>query len=129
MREPGRDRYYPSLYFGLTPVDPDKVKLPPAPSGVYPGRGLVVLRAEESSGYWESPSPAVGMRLATPYAHHIQDCFSLTGLYAFNRPIYVNRQHSTNYSGVDPGYSNSCRSHSTVIVDFTIVINRATTSL
>jgi leucyl-tRNA synthetase len=77
-----------------------------------------MLRAEEGPAYWESPAPAVGMRLATPYAHHVQDCFCLTGFYAFHRPLYVNRQHSTNYSGVDPGYSNSSRSHTTVLVDF-----------
>jgi hypothetical protein len=117
-RSPEEDHYYPSLLFGLDPIDPHEVSPPRAASGVYPGRGLVVLRAEESLGYWESAAPAVGMRLATPYAHHVQDCFSLTGFYAFNRPLYVNRKHATNYSGVDPGWSNSARSHSTVIVDF-----------
>ena len=118
MREPGQDRYIPTLYFGLDPIDAGKVSPPSAPSGVYNGRGLVMLRAEQGPSYWEGPWPAVGMRLATPYAHHIQDCFALTGFYAFNRPIFVNRQMSTNYSGVDPGYSNSPRSHSTAIVDF-----------
>lgn len=118
MREPGADRYIPTLYFGLKPIDADEVDPPAAPSGVYDGRGLVMLRSEQSPEYWEGPWPAVGMRLATPYAHHIQDCFALTGFYAYNRPIFVNRQMSTNYSGVDPGYSNSPRSHSTVIVDF-----------
>jgi len=117
-RAPDEDRYYPSLLFGLEPIDPKKTSPPSAPSGVYPGRGIVVLRAEEGPEYWKSPAPAVGMRLATPYAHHVQDCFSLTGFYAFNRPIYVNRKHASNYSGVDPGFSNSARSHSTVIVDF-----------
>ena len=117
-RAPDEKMYYPSLLFGLDPIDPKKVGPPPAPSGVYPGRGLVVLRAEEGPEYWESPAPAVGMRLATPYAHHVQDCFSLTGFYAFHRPLYVNRKHATNYSGVDPGFSNSARSHSTVLVDF-----------
>jgi len=117
-RAPDEAFYYPSLLFGLDPIDPKKASPPPAPSGVYPGRGLAVLRAEESPRYWESPAPAVGMRLATPYAHHVQDCFSLTGFYAFNRPIYVNRKHATNYSGVDPGFSNSSRSHTAVVVDF-----------
>ena len=118
MRAPDETHYYPTLHFGLDPIDPKAVKPPPAPSGVYPGRGLVVLRADEGGGYWEGPAPAVGMRLATPYAHHIQDCFALTGFYAFNRPIFLNRKHASNYSGVDPGYSNSARSHCTVIVDF-----------
>ncbi len=117
-RAPDERRYHPTLYFGLDPVDPERVAAPPGVSGVYPERGLVVLRAEEGPDYWTSAAPAVGMRLATPYAHHIQDCFCLTGFYAHNRPIFVNRQMSTNYSGVDPSYSNSLRSHSGVMVDF-----------
>ncbi len=104
------------LRFGVAPIAPS-AKPPPAPSGVYPGRGLVMLRAEESPAYWESPAPAVSMRLATPYAHHVQDCLALTGFYAFNRPLYVNHSHPTGYTGTDPGYSNSIRSHSAVIVD------------
>ena len=117
MRAPEDDRYVLPISFGVPPIDPRTVKPPPAPSGVYPGRGLVVLRADESPAYWESPAPAVGMRLATPYAHHVQDSFALVGFYAFNRPIFVNHGHSTNYTGVDPGYSNSAKSHSIVLVD------------
>ena len=117
MRSPAEDKYYPSLYFGVEPIDPAQAKAPPAPSGVYPERGIVMLRAAHSSAYWESPAPAVGMRLATPYAHGVPDCFALTGFYAFNRPIYLNRQISSNYAGTDPSWSNSIRSHSAVIVD------------
>jgi hypothetical protein len=113
-----QERYIPTLYFGLKPIDPAQARPPEAPSGVYPERGLVMLRAEQGPDYWESPAPAVGMRLATPYAHHVQDCFSLLGFYAYNRPIFVNHAHATNYTGVDPAYSNSSRSHSTVMVDF-----------
>ena len=73
-----------------------------------------MLRADESPSYWESPAPAVAMRLATNYAHNVIDCFSLTGFYAFNRPIYLNRQ-------VTPGYaqdwSRSIQSHCGVTVD------------
>ena len=98
MRGPDEDKYYPSLFFGLDPIEPDKVKAPPAPSAVWPERGLVMLRADESPSYWESPSPAITMRLATNYAHNVIDCFSLCGFYAFNRPIYLNRQ-------VTPGYA------------------------
>ena len=104
------------LRFGMPPIRPS-VKPPPAPSGVYPGRGLVMLRAEQGREYWQSPAPAVGMRLATDYAHHVQDSLALAGFYAFNRPLYVNHSHPTGYTGTDPGYSNSIRSHSAVIVD------------
>ncbi len=118
MREAGQDSYIPSLFYGLAPINPDDVEPPAAESHVFAERGLVMLRAEHGRDYWESQAPAVGMRLATPYAHHVQDCFALTGFYGYNRPLFVNRQHSTNYSGVDPGYSNSSRSHSIVRVDF-----------
>jgi hypothetical protein len=117
LRGPREDQYYPSLFFGLRPIDPAKVRPPPAPSRVFPQRGLALLRADESPAYWTGAAPAVAMRLATPYAHHVQDSFSLCGLYAFHRPVYVNHVHSTNYTGVDPGWSNSMRAHMGVIVD------------
>ncbi|MFW6061997.1 MAG: hypothetical protein ACOC93_04235, partial [Planctomycetota bacterium] len=116
-RAPDEEAYPMPLRYGIAPIRPEDIEPPAANSGVYTGRGLVMLRADEGKDYWESPGPAVSMRLATPYAHHVQDCLALTGFYAYNRPIFVNHQHSTNYSGVDPGYSNSIRSHSAVIVD------------
>ena len=117
-RGPGEDRYWFSVQYGLSPIDPKTVKPPPAPSGVYPGRGIVMLRAEEGPAYWESAAPAVGMRLANPYAHHVQDSFALMGFYAFNRPIFINPGRTTDrYCGVDPGFSNSIRSHCAVMVD------------
>jgi hypothetical protein len=117
MREPGQDKYYPSVLWGLDPIDPAKVIPPVAPSGLYPERGFALLRAEESGRHWEGPWPAVGLRLASTYAHSVPDCFALTGLYAFNRPLYVNRQVSAGYAGVDPGWSSSIRSHSGLTVD------------
>lgn len=114
MRAPDEDKYYPSLCFGLDPIDPAAVEPPPAPSGVWPERGLVMLRADESRQYWESAAPAIAMRLATNYAHNVLDCFALVGFYAYNRPIYLNRQ-------VTPGYaqdwSRSIQSHCGVTVD------------
>jgi len=117
MRKPDEDKYYPSLLFNLDPIDPKAVKAPPAPSGDYRERGVVVLRADESPAYWESAAPAVAMRHATPYVHHALDGFSLAGFYAFNRPIYVNRQVSSNYAGVDPTWSYGIHSHCGVSVD------------
>ena len=114
MRGPDEDKYYPSLYFGLDPVSPATAEAPPAPSAVWPERGLVMLRADESRQYWESAAPAVAMRLARNYAHNVLDCFALVGFYAYNRPIYLNRQ-------VTPGYaqdwSRSIQSHCGVTVD------------
>lgn len=116
MRKPDQKAYHPSLLMGLDePVAPEDVSPPPAPSGVYEQRGLVMLRAEQSPKYWSSSAPAVGLRLASPYAHHVRDSFALTGFYAFNRPIYLNRQ-------VTPGYardwSRSILSHAGVRVDW-----------
>ncbi|MFP4056693.1 MAG: hypothetical protein ACLF0G_07480 [Candidatus Brocadiia bacterium] len=114
MRPPDQERYIPTLYFGLQPLAPGQVEAPAAPSAVWPERGLAMLRAEESAAYWESPAPAACLRLATPYAHSVNDSFALAGFYALNRPIYLNRQ-------VTPGYaqdwSRSIQSHCGVSVD------------
>ncbi|MFP4055099.1 MAG: hypothetical protein ACLFV7_14660, partial [Phycisphaerae bacterium] len=118
MRDPGHDKYYPSLYWGLDPIDPAEADPPAAPCGVFDERGLVVLRSDQSPKFWESKDAiALGMRLATPYVHHVPDNFSLTGLYAYQRPIYLNRQVSGGYAGTDAGWSNSIRSHCGVMVD------------
>jgi len=117
MRPPGKDKYYPSLFWGLAPIDPDDVSPPPAPSGAYRQRGIAVLRWDQSPGYWQLEAPAVTMRFATPYVHDVPDVFAITGFYAFNRPIYLNRQVSAGYAGTDPGWSNSIRSHASVQID------------
>jgi hypothetical protein len=118
MRSPGEDKYYPSLYWGLDPIDPEKVTPPEAPCGVYDERGMVILRSDESPEFWERPDAlALGLRLATPYVHHVPDNFCLTGFYAYQRPIYLNRQVSGGYAGTDAGWSNSVRSHCGVMVD------------
>ena len=114
MRAPDEEVYTPTLYFGIDPIDPRKARPPPAPSGVYPDRGLVMLRAEEGPAYWESPAPAVCLRLTAEYAHHVNDQLALCGYYALNRPLYMNPKS-------DPGYafyfSRSVRSHCSVMVD------------
>ena len=117
MRRPGQDKYYPSLFFGCEPIDPDKVSPPAVKSLVAPQRGIAVLRAQEGPEFWQSPAPCVSLRLATTYVHEVPDCFSIIGFYAFNRPIYINRQVSSGYAGTDPGWSNSIRSHSSAMVD------------
>jgi len=113
-REPGQDRYAPSLYFGVQPIAPGDVPPPRAASWVDNDRGLAMLRADESRGYWEADAPAVGLRLAAPYAHGVNDAFTLAGFYAFNRPIYLNRQTRRGYAS---GYTRSVLSHAGVKVD------------
>jgi hypothetical protein len=114
MRRPDEDRYVPTLFFGLDPIDPAKVRPPPAPSAVWPERGVAMLRAEDGPAYWESEAPAVAMRLAADYAHNVNDAFAILGYYAFNRPIYLNRQVAQSYAY---GWSRSVRSHCGVAVD------------
>lgn len=116
MRSPDQDQYYPTLYFGLDPIDPARAKAPPAPSYLAPERGFVMLRGDESPAYWHSPAPAVGLQLATYYVHYVHDAFSLLGYYAFNRPVYFNRGIANGYAGGDP-WTDSTRGHCGVMVD------------
>jgi hypothetical protein len=116
MRPPGATVYTPSLFWGLGPIDPKRVKPPPAPSYVARERGFALLRADESPDYWESDAPAVALQLATYYVHYAHDCFSLLGFHAFGRPLYLNRQISNGYGGGCP-WTDSARGHCGVMVD------------
>lgn len=112
-RTPQEERYTPSLYFGVAPMAPADTRPPRAPSWVAEDRGLAMLRAEESPAYWESPAPAVGVRLGANYAHNVNDSLTLSGFYAFGRPIFLNRQTRRGYAF---GYSRSVLSHAGVLV-------------
>ena len=114
MRPPGAKAYTPSLFFGLEPIEAAKVQPPPAPSGVWPQRGLIMLRADESPDYWRSAAPAVCLRTGTNYAHNVNDAFAIVGYYAFRRPILINRQVTPGYA---TGWSRSIQSHCGVTVD------------
>jgi hypothetical protein len=116
MRKPGEAVYTPSLFWGVVPIEASRVSPPPAPSYLARERGFVFLRAEESPAYWESSAPAVALQLATYYVHYAHDAFSLLGLHAFNRPIYLNRQISNGYGGGCP-WTDSGRGHCGVMVD------------
>ena len=113
MREYGDDIYKPSIYFSLPPIAHGDVAPPRAPSWVAERRGLAMLRADESPEYWTGSAPALGMRLATPYAHDVFDNFALNGLYAFNRPIFINRH----IGGYARRWARSVLSHAGVLVD------------
>ncbi len=115
-RHPGDEKYIPTLFFDLDPIDPADVSPPPAPSGVYRERGFAMLRADESPDYWESAGPAVSLQFSMYYVHYTHDSFSLLGYYALNRPIYYNRQISAGYAGDDP-WTDSVRGHAGVVVD------------
>jgi hypothetical protein len=114
MRTPDEQKYIPSLYLGLDPIDPAKVAPPPALSYVATQRGIAMLRHDESPAYWTSSAPAVGVRLASPYAHGVNDALAICGYYAHNRPILINRQVTPGYA---TGWTRSAQSHNSVIVD------------
>jgi hypothetical protein len=118
LRRPNEDLYYPSLYFGLKPIDPKKAMPPPAPSYVAPERGFAMLRMEEGPAYWESPRPAVALQFGSYYVHYVHDCFSILQYVAHNRHIY-NRMGSTRggYAGGDPWRDHVRGQASGVVVD------------
>lgn len=117
MRDPGQAVYTPSLLWGLSPIDSAEVQPPPAPSFVAPERGFAMLRAENRPReYWEGEAPSVALQFATYYVHYTHDAFSLLGFYAFNHPIYLNRQISNGYAGGCP-WTDSARGHCGVLVD------------
>jgi hypothetical protein len=113
MRTPGEAAWPSTPLFGIPPVKPGDVAAPPAPSALYPQRGMAMLRVDESPAYWESPAPAAGLRLATKYAHSVNDSFALAGFVAFNRHIYLNRQVTPGYAS---GWSRSIQSHCGVFI-------------
>lgn len=114
MRAPDENVYTPSLYWGIDPVDPAKVKAPPAPSTLAPQRGVALLRADESPAYWTSPAPAVGFRLTSPYAHDVNDPLAIAGFVAHNRPLYINRHINPSYAS---GWTRSVKSHAGIQVN------------
>ncbi len=116
-RHPGDEKYIPTLFHDLDPIDPAEVTPPkPAASAAYRERGFAMLRADQSPDFWESGSPAVSLQFSMYYVHYTHDSFSLLGYYALNRPIYYNRQISAGYAGDDP-WTDSVRGHAGVVVD------------
>ena len=115
MRRPDEDKYYPTLFWGLDPIEAKAAKPPGAPSYVAPERGFAMLRLNQTPAYWESPDPAVALQFATLYVHYTPDCFSLLGYHAFSRPVYLNRTISAGYNGGP--WDFSVRGHCGVVVD------------
>ena len=129
MRQPGEKVFYPSLYWGLEPIDPKKVKPPPVKSYLARERGFAFLRAEESPAYWEGPAPAVALQSGFYYVHYAHDCFSILGYNAFNRgfyhlgwggnPSYRNASITTHNMGYIGGnaWVDTVRGYAGVVVD------------
>ena len=114
MRSPQQDRYYPSLYFGLAPIDPAKVKPPAAPSYVAgDAASRAALRREPRLLGIAGPGRRVAIRQSV--RAYLSDRFSLLGYHAFNRPIYVNRTIAYGYAGGP--WDFHVRGHAGVVVD------------
>jgi hypothetical protein len=122
MREPGDDKYYPSIYWGLDPIDPARVRPPAVKSALSPQSGFAILRVGEGVGYWNSPAPAAVLQLAVARGRGATgSCLALHSLHAYNRPIY--RYHDQAAPGPHDGaglydaWNHGARRHSTVVVD------------
>lgn len=115
-------------YVALThgqPLEPQTP--PPASSGVYPGIGTAILRADETSSYWNSDAPTVFVRSGRFYHSHVHfDAFSLV-LNAFGKNIFPDWFIPWDYLAPrdTDGFANQCpftrgpMGHNTVAVDRT----------
>ena len=88
MRGVEDDKAYPTLFFGLDPIEVDQVTPPTPRSIVSRERGFAMLKSDETPSYWTSGNPAVALQFGMYYVHYAHDCFSLLGYHAFNRPLY-----------------------------------------
>jgi hypothetical protein len=124
-QNPRRDEWDHALwgYAALTHGDPlpDEIKTPDAPSTVYPESGVAMLRAEPSSVYWRSPSPAVSIHFGRKIGHGHLDSFhvSLHGKGALLEPDwFIQWDYGGHREGRNPTiWSISAVAHNTVMVD------------
>lgn len=118
MRQHGDDKYYPSLFFDVEPIDPKAVKPPLAPSYVAPERGFAMLRAEEGGDYWTSDSPAAALQFGSYYVHYVHDCLSVMQYYGYREALLGNLAFGphSGYAGGHP-WRDSVRGHNGIVVD------------
>lgn len=118
LREPGEEKYYPTLFFNLPPIDPAEVTPPkPTPSYVARERGFAFLRQDHSESYWMGSRPAAALQFSRYYVHYVHDPMTLIGYHAFNAPMILNGWGTgRGYAGGD-AWRDSVRGHSGVVVD------------
>ena len=118
MRAPDEEKYYPTLFFNLSPVDPQQVRAPaPTPSYLAKDRGFAMLRQDHSPAYWTGKRPAAALQFSRYYVHYVHDAMTLIGYHAFNAPLILNAWGTgRGYAGGD-AWRDSVRGHSGVIVD------------
>ncbi|MCC5846689.1 MAG: hypothetical protein JJU29_01240 [Verrucomicrobia bacterium] len=118
LREPGEERFYPTLFFNLKPIDPNEVTPPlPTPSYVAKDRGFAFLRQDHSENYWMGPKPAAALQFSRYYVHYVHDPMTLMAYHAFNAPMVLNAWGTgRGYAGGN-AWRDSVRGHSGVVVD------------
>ena len=104
-------------YVALTHGEPLPATLtpPPAPSGVYPGLGFALLRADETPDYWRSGSLATLIMEGKLVGHGHKDYYSLS-LHGKGRLLYPD----LNVIQYEPTYLNWTHegiAHNTLVVD------------
>src|SRR5262249_21773786 len=94
---------------------PEKVSPPAAPSGVYPGQGVAVLRSDESGRYWTGGGAAAVLRLGAAIGHGHNHYLHLL-LHGKGRLLYPDLQ----LVPYEPTYLSWTRegiAHNTLLVD------------
>ena len=135
MRMPGQDKYYPTLFFNLDPVDHRKVKPPPATSYVAYDRGFGMLRMQEGPEYWSSDRPVLALQFGMYYVHYAKDSFTFHRYRKYRQDVFARQHHGgprlqkvvvpfmERYVGPPAGYNdqsvwvNSIRGKNGVVVD------------
>lgn len=104
-------------YIGLTHGEPlpEKLEPPPAPSGVYPGQGIAVLRSDESGRYWTSGASAAVLRLGSAVGHGHKDYYHLM-LHGKGRLLYPDIELIT-YEPTWLNWTHEGIAHNTLLVD------------
>jgi hypothetical protein len=104
-------------YAALTHGEPLPAELVPpvAPSAIYPGQGVAMLRSDESPQYWTSGAMAAVLRLGAAIGHGHKDYFHLM-LHGKGRLLYPD----LNLIQYEPTYLNWTHegiAHNTLLVD------------
>lgn len=117
MRDRGEDIYYPTVYWGLNPIDAEDVSAPAAKSEMFLERGLAILRAEQGRDYWTSSAPMASLRTGVAGRRGSgAGCFAIQSLFALNRPIYLSPRPVGRFDRRRT-WADSARSRCTVAVD------------
>ena len=98
------------------PPTPADARLPPAPSKIWPGYGLAMLRSDESPAYWTSGKAiAVLQVMSQGYGHDHRDKFGIT-LHGAGRLLYPD-YNAVQYENPAVGWTRHSVAHNTLVVD------------